>query len=182
MSNVVRTLVTLVVSFLAVTLWPGRADAYPWMIRHEYNNCIACHVDPSGGGLLTPYGRGQSQVLLSTKYSNEEVNPGKFIFFAGFAELPNSVNLGAWFRTGYIKRQVDKPGGADNLVAMRYDFQAQVNVDKVKFNLSLGISPRDEAAPYSQLAWVTRRQGDVGGGKIIPKEVQLVSRDWKSVV
>lgn len=177
MSNVVRTLVTLVVSFLAVTLWPGRADAYPWMIRHEYNNCIACHVDPSGGGLLTPYGRGQSQVLLSTKYSNEEVNPGKFIFFAGFAELPNSVNLGAWFRTGYIKRQVDKPGGADNLVAMRYDFQAQVNVDKVKFNLSLGISPRDEAAPYSQLAWVTRRQGDVGGGKIIPKEVQLVSRE-----
>jgi hypothetical protein len=177
-SNVVRTLATLAVVFFSITLWPGRADAYPWMIRHEYNNCIACHVDPSGGGLLTPYGRGQSQVLLSTKYSNEEVNPGKFIFFAGFAELPNSVNLGAWFRTGYIKRQNDKPGGADNLVAMRYDFQGQVTVDKVKFNLSLGLTPRDEAAPYTQLAWITRRQGPLGpDGPIVPKEVQVVSRE-----
>ncbi len=177
MSNVVRTLVTLVVGFLTVALWPSRAEAYPWMIRHEYNNCIACHTDPSGGGLLTPYGRGQSQVLLSTKYSNEEVNPGKFIFFAGFAELPNSVNLGAWFRTGYIKRPDDKPGGADNLVAMRYDFQAQVNVDKVKFNVSLGVSPRDEANPYSQGAWLTRRLGPKGDGTIVPKEVQVISRE-----
>jgi len=162
-SNVARTLVTLVVGFFALILWPGRADAYPWMIRHEYNNCIACHVDSSGGGLLTPYGRGQSQVLLSTKYSNEEVNPGKFIFFAGFAELPNSVNLGAWFRTGYISRGTDAKGDQPaarkgDLVAMRYDFQAQVNVDKVKFNLSLGITPRDEAGGQTQGAWVTRRR------------------------
>jgi hypothetical protein len=173
-SNVVRTLATLAVVFFSITLWPGRADAYPWMIRHEYNNCIACHVDPSGGGLLTPYGRGQSQVLLSTKYSNEEVNPGKFIFFAGFAELPNSVNLGAWFRTGYIKRQNDKPGGADNLVAMRYDFQGQVTVDKVKFNLSLGISPRNEAVGNAQYAFLTRRLNSQNG---LLREVQVVSRE-----
>jgi hypothetical protein len=181
-SNVARTLVTLVVGFFALILWPGRADAYPWMIRHEYNNCIACHVDPSGGGLLTPYGRGQSQVLLSTKYSNEEVNPGKFIFFAGFAELPNSVNLGAWFRTGYISRGTDAKGDTPasrkgDLVAMRYDFQAQVNVDKVKFNLSLGITPRDEAGGQTQAAWVTRRLGVNPQQNIVPKEVQVVSRE-----
>jgi hypothetical protein len=175
-SNRVRTLVTFVVGILALVLWPSRADAYPWMIRHEYNNCIACHTDPSGGGLLTPYGRAQSQVLLSTKYSNEEVNPGKFIFFAGFAELPNSVNLGAWFRTGYIKRPADNPGSGDNIVAMRYDFQAQFNVDKVKFNVSVGLSPRDEARGQSQLAWVTRRQGPLNG-TLVPKEVQVVSRE-----
>ncbi|HEU4406568.1 MAG TPA: hypothetical protein VFS43_14980 [Polyangiaceae bacterium] len=179
MSNVVRTLVTLVASFLAVALWPGRADAYPWMIRHEYNNCIACHVDPSGGGLLTPYGRGQSQVLLSTKYSNEEVNPGKFIFFAGFAELPNSVNLGAWFRTGYISRGADATATTPatrqgDLVAMRYDFQGQFTLDKVKFNISLGISPRNEASGQAQGAYVTRRLNAQNG---LQREVQLVSRE-----
>lgn len=181
MSNAVRTLVTFVVGILALVLWPGRAEAYTWMIRHEYNNCIACHTDPSGGGLLTPYGRGQSQVLLSTKYSNEEVNPGKFIYFAGFAELPSSVNLGAWFRTGYISRGTDGTANAPatrvgDLVAMRYDFQAQVNVDKVRFNVSLGISPRDEAAGQSQSAWVTRRLGPLNGG-FAPREVQVVSRE-----
>lgn len=174
MSYVARTLVTFVVSFLAVVLWPGRADAYPWMIRHEYNNCIACHVDPSGGGLLTPYGRGQSQVLLSTKYSNEEVNPGKFIFFAGFAELPPTLNLGAWFRTGYIKRDADNPGIKDNLLAMRYDFQGQLTLDKVKFNVSLGISPRNEAVGNAQYAFVTRRFNAQNG---LLREVQVVSRE-----
>lgn len=174
MSYVARTLVAFVVSFLAVVLWPGRADAYPWMIRHEYNNCIACHVDPSGGGLLTPYGRGQSQVLLSTKYSNEEVNPGKFIFFAGFAELPPTLNLGAWFRTGYIKRDTDNPGIKDNLLAMRYDFQGQITFDKVKFNLSLGISPRNEAVGNAQYAFVTRR---LNAQNTLLREVQVVSRE-----
>jgi hypothetical protein len=173
-SYVARTLAAFVVSFLAVVLWPGRADAYPWMIRHEYNNCIACHVDPSGGGLLTPYGRGQSQVLLSTKYSNEEVNPGKFIFFAGFAELPPTLNLGAWFRTGYIKRDTDNPGIKDNLLAMRYDFQGQLTFDKVKFNLSLGISPRNEAVGNAQYAFVTRRFNAQNG---LLREVQVVSRE-----
>jgi hypothetical protein len=178
-TNVVRTLVAFVVGLLAVVAWPDRAEAYPWMIRHEYNNCIACHTDPSGGGLLTPFGRAQSQVLISTKYSSEEVNPGKFIYFAGFLETPPSVFLGAWFRTGYISRNTDAQGetpatSQGDLVAMRYDFQAQVNVDKVKFNVSLGISPRNEAAGQAQSAFVTRRLNAQNG---LLKEVQVVSRE-----
>jgi hypothetical protein len=58
------------IAFAILSLATSRADAYPWMIRHEYNNCIACHVDPSGGGMLTPYGRGQSQVKKKKKKKN----------------------------------------------------------------------------------------------------------------
>ena len=36
------------------------------MIRHGYAQCTACHVSPSGGGTLTPYGRQLSAELLST--------------------------------------------------------------------------------------------------------------------
>jgi hypothetical protein len=49
------------------------ADAFPEMVRHGYINCTTCHVSPSGGGLLTPYGRSMSKEILSRwGYEGEE--------------------------------------------------------------------------------------------------------------
>ena len=38
---------------------------YPEMIRHGYSSCVSCHVSPTGGGLVTTYGRSISKELLS---------------------------------------------------------------------------------------------------------------------
>src|SRR5687767_1044627 len=46
----------------------SRAEAYTWMIKHGYANCGACHADPSGGELLTVYGRAMSEAFLSSKF------------------------------------------------------------------------------------------------------------------
>jgi hypothetical protein len=51
------------------------AHAFPEMIRHNYPNCIACHEAPSGGGLLTPYGRTISHSVLSTWGGEKEARP-----------------------------------------------------------------------------------------------------------
>lgn len=53
---------------LFVSLFPSRAHAYTWMIKHGYASCTACHADPSGGELLTNYGRVQSDELLRMRY------------------------------------------------------------------------------------------------------------------
>ena len=53
---------------LFVSLFPSRAHAYTWMIKHGYASCPVCHADPSGGELLTQYGRVQSDELLRMKY------------------------------------------------------------------------------------------------------------------
>ena len=53
---------------LFVSLFPSRAHAYTWMIKHNYASCPVCHADPSGGELLTTYGRVQSDELLRMKY------------------------------------------------------------------------------------------------------------------
>jgi hypothetical protein len=54
-------------------LWSNSALAFPENIRHGYVNCTSCHVSPSGGGTLTPYGRSLSSELMSTwSYKDEE--------------------------------------------------------------------------------------------------------------
>jgi len=53
---------------LFVSLFPSRAHAYTWMIKHGYASCPVCHADPSGGELLTTYGRVQSDELLRMRY------------------------------------------------------------------------------------------------------------------
>jgi hypothetical protein len=41
------------------------AWALPELVRYGYNNCTSCHYSPSGGGVLTPYGREFSANTLS---------------------------------------------------------------------------------------------------------------------
>ena len=58
---------------LILTFVSGAAQAFPDMIRHGYTNCTACHVSPSGGGVLNAYGRSLSKELISTwSGKNEE--------------------------------------------------------------------------------------------------------------
>ena len=40
------------------------------MIRHDYTGCAVCHVDPSGAGLLTDYGRAQNVLLMQMNYGS----------------------------------------------------------------------------------------------------------------
>src|SRR5258707_8611000 len=56
---------------LFVALFPSRAHAYSWMIKHGYSGCPVCHADPSGGELLTSYGRLQSGLLLRMHYGKQ---------------------------------------------------------------------------------------------------------------
>ena len=70
----------LILPLACVLLAPARAEAYTWMIRHAYNGCGVCHADPSGGEVLTAYGRAQSDLLLRMRYdgkSPEEAEPSK---------------------------------------------------------------------------------------------------------
>jgi len=64
--------------------------AFPELVRHGYPNCIACHVSPSGGGVLTDYGRSLSKELVSTwSYENEEL-----VGHGLFGKTPDWLQLG----------------------------------------------------------------------------------------
>lgn len=54
----------LLLSFIFVTT--PSAQAFVENVTHGYTNCMACHVSPTGGDLLTDYGRSLSKELMST--------------------------------------------------------------------------------------------------------------------
>lgn len=67
-----RAALLAVVAAALSLLLSARAEAYPSMVKHGYSACGTCHADPSGGELLTPYGRALSSVLLSTEWPRKK--------------------------------------------------------------------------------------------------------------
>ncbi len=87
---------------LAATTTAESAHAYAWMVRHHYVACATCHVDPSGGEILTPYGRAQGELLLRTRYGEASASSsaptaasadGGFDGFDSFDDFDNFDNF-----------------------------------------------------------------------------------------
>lgn len=70
----VRLVVAVCASLIVLAL-SRPASAYPWMIRHEYSACYACHADPSGSGLLTAFGRTAGETWLTTQWHRRPEPP-----------------------------------------------------------------------------------------------------------
>lgn len=139
-------LVAVVGAFLAVLLAaPSRAEAYPWMMRHEYTACGSCHTDPSGGGILTMYGRAQGEILLRTHYGkpaeeSEEEDPAKLGGFAfGAFELPEWLLLQADLRNLLLHVAPPSPApSTTRMVLMQADAAAAISVGRLRMSGTLG--------------------------------------------
>src|SRR5689334_9316274 len=134
---------------VAVALfWTRSASAYPWMIRHEYPACAQCHLDPSGGGPLSAYGRGMGEVLLKSHYvvrpaDDEASDPGstgKFLW--GAFDLPEWLDFGGAFRVASLTEKVDSDDITNRLVYMQADLSASVNTTRWVATGSIGYAPR----------------------------------------
>jgi hypothetical protein len=84
---VVLRVALLLLPLLALTA-PREAQAYTWMIKHGYPACNACHTDPSGGELLTFYGRIISQEFLSSKWGGSGEQSGQQVLRRRYAVDP----------------------------------------------------------------------------------------------
>ncbi len=90
---------------LLIVAWSTTAAAYPWMVKNHYGSCAACHVDPSGGGQLTSFGRTESERLV--RWTPHPPAEGQAVVsprsnFLWFLELPDAVNLSGNLRFGAL--------------------------------------------------------------------------------
>jgi len=117
------------------------AEAYPWMIRNGYTNCSACHVDPSGWGLLTEYGRAQAQIAIPTLWgkSQEDVEPTPGIAY-GAIPLPSWLNIGLSLR-GAVLSQTTSQGTTVRDILMIADLRAGVTAGPFLASVSFGYVP-----------------------------------------
>jgi hypothetical protein len=137
------------VAALAFRAEPARA--YPWMIHHGYTACAQCHVDPSGAGLLTDYGRAQAEILLRSHYDDEaDQNPGKVKdFLFGAVPVPDPLHLQADVR-GML---IPQPGNVRGIL-MQSDLRAGVQTKGFLASAALGV-----VSEGGQEAWVTSGDG-----------------------
>ncbi len=110
---------------LFLLLWfPKVSLAYPELSRHGYTNCTACHLSPSGGGLLTAYGRELSKEIVSTWAKD-----GEQAFAYGAISPDEKVLLAAYVR-GLQAYREDKDKKEARIILMQADAEAGYSAEK----------------------------------------------------
>lgn len=157
-----------VIAWLLLLL-PCAATAYPWMVKTGITSCAACHVDPSGAGQLTAFGRTESEVLVRWRPTSTPPTP-RNANFLWFAELPAWLNLSGNIRFGaLVQPQSVRPVVP---LEMATDLSATVSyADRVMVHGTVGFGRRDVVAP----AIVTPACEPAAPGECGPS---LVARTW----
>jgi hypothetical protein len=156
----------LVTFVLLVALWERPAQAYAWMIKHDYAGCNQCHADPSGGGVLTEYGRAQSDFLLRMRYGAKEsweAPPSANFLFNAF-KLPPSVLLGGDIRYATITKISNGQPTPTRAFFMQADLNGQITKDRFRVAGSIGyaeegallasVTNKPDGNVVSRLHWV----------------------------
>jgi len=123
-----------VVLFVGAALAASVASAEPMFLSKQYTRCTACHYSPTGGGLLTPYGRLLSQRELSTtggtnvppEAGAEDDPHGEQAFlFGALGDALGPVHLGIDLRPSHLR--VGFPGGHQDMnLFMQADLQGAI--------------------------------------------------------
>src|SRR4030095_195921 len=116
--TVARAQVLLVTGFL-LAICARPPSAYPKFLSKQYPRCTSCHYSPTGGGLLTAYGRSLSHRELSTfgeplpshdatqQRDTTNPEPGEESFlFGAFGKSLGNLQLGIETRPSYLHYSV----------------------------------------------------------------------------
>lgn len=129
----------------AACCFPDYVIAYPDNVRFGYAACTSCHVSPTGGGILTEYGRMTQAEFMSTwQPANKFESPT-------YGLLPDQQVVMIGGDTRYLFRTVDSDF---RRVFMQADFEVALNLsDQIAVVKSLGFYniPTDYSRPVPQI-------------------------------
>ena len=151
------TRVWITLSIFALTLFAARvSQAYPWMIRHGYQGCQGCHLDPSGSGSLTVYGRALGQIMIEMPHGagpDDEHSASEFLW--GAVPLPDALLLGGDVRVLHMSQKTEQVELKNRLIYMQLDGEVGLLLEHFAASASLGYAPEG-----AQDAALTRGTGD----------------------
>ena len=126
-------MIKLALLMAVFSLFPRPAQAFPELVRYGYVNCTSCHVSPSGGGVLTEYGRQLSAEALSTWSTEDE---SAFLYKA--VPTPQWLNIGGDLRAVEIYRNTPQVW-AFRFLNMQEDLELAGTYDKFTADVSGGL-------------------------------------------
>ena len=154
------------------------ASAEPTFLSKQYPRCTACHYSPSGGGLLTPYGRSLSREEISTfgrrgaagaTPTGASRSEESFLFGALGSDSP--LQLGLDIRPSHLDVNVPRRAVPDRNFLMNLDLQAAWQRARWTAYGSVGRKPTGGGELVSYEHWVAYQVSDalsVRGGRFLP--------------
>lgn len=140
-------------------------DAEPMFLSKQYARCTACHYSPTGGGLLTEYGRSLTKEELSTSTADNAA-----FLWGAFGDLPKSGAPGSGgLQVGFDTRpahlHVAFPGGtADQNIFMTADLLAAYRVNAWTLYAEVGRVPQTPGSKIDSYEYWASYQSAGGVG------------------
>lgn len=171
-----RTLLVAGVGLGGVTT---SARAEPMFLSKQYSRCTTCHYSPTGGGLLTPYGRSLSHQELSTWRGTESTGssgqapPGheQDFLWGALGDSLGPLNLGIDLRPAHLSYSFDGTGTGRGLW-MTADLLASYRAHGWTLYGEIGRQPLVEGAKLDSYEYWVERQTDKGlafrAGRFLP--------------
>ena len=168
---------------LATAAWIGgpavdRASAEPTFLSKQYPRCTACHYSPSGGGLLTPYGRSLSREEISTFGRQGPAAPaaattrGEEGFLYGALPNDSPLQLGLDARPSHLEVEAAGRSLPDRSFLMNLDLQAAWRQDRWTVYGTVGRAPEPGGGAFVSyehwVAWQASERVTVRGGRYLP--------------
>jgi hypothetical protein len=155
---------TVALAALPLALGAASLGAEPMFLSKQYNRCTSCHYSPTGGGLLTPYGRSLSHQELSTTGPSYPTVPppakgrGEESFLWGaLGDALGPVDVGIDVRPGYLGLDIGGPTSSSKEFLMTADLLAAWRAHGFTVYGEVGRKPaigQDSAGIYSYEHWV----------------------------
>ena len=154
------------------------ASAEPIFLSKQYPRCTACHYSPSGGGLLTPYGRSLSREEISTFGRRGAAGAAPLggtrseeSFLYGAIGSDSPLQLGLDLRPSHVEITVPGIDIDDRNFLMNLDLQAAWQRDRWTAYGTVGRKPIGDGEFVSYEHWVGYQVSDalsVRGGRFLP--------------
>lgn len=148
--------------------------AEPTFLAKQYPRCTACHYSPSGGGLLTPYGRSLSREEIAAFGRRNAESGGEdarleeaFLFGAVPGDGP--LQLGIDLRPSQLRTDIAGRDLPDRNMLMNLDLQAAWRAAAWTAYATVGRRPGGGLVSYEH--WIARQVSDrvsVRGGRFLP--------------
>jgi hypothetical protein len=153
-------IVTVAAAFLGALAGAVPVAAEPAFLSKQYTRCTSCHVSPTGGGLLSSYGRALSASELSSTGNRRPVDPDNAapdpeaqFLWGTLGELLGPLQLGIELRPSHIRSSFSSFTTTRNIV-MNADIIAAIEARGWTFYGEAGREPSPEVKLGSYEHWV----------------------------